>query len=80
VTAVRIDRRGRRVRVLAEATQTPQIELVDAQRKSDLFQHAFEADVMLLWRDSQGRARRPSRAFRLKRTRARPRLKVVAGD
>lgn len=77
VTGVRVDRRGNRVRLLVQAPSVPQVELWDAERKADLFQSAFGTEVSLLWRDAEGRTRRPSRALGVPRPRARPRLKVV---
>jgi exopolyphosphatase/guanosine-5'-triphosphate,3'-diphosphate pyrophosphatase len=59
-----------RLRLDIEATVNPEVELADADRKSDLFKRAFDTELELIWRQSQERGRLvPPRP---------PRLQVVA--
>ena len=60
-----------RLRMSLEASALPQVELADAQRKSDLFRKAFGTDVELAWRRTRS-PRKPAAPPRV------PRLHVVA--
>jgi hypothetical protein len=50
-----------------EAAGTPEVERADAERKSDLFQKAFDTELELVWRNPQehGRVVSPRRNHRL---------------
>ena len=60
-----------RVRLEISARVAPEVELGDAERKSDLFRRAFDKDVELIWRRQQTRATSSVRG---------PRLHVVAAS
>jgi exopolyphosphatase/guanosine-5'-triphosphate,3'-diphosphate pyrophosphatase len=60
-----------RVRLEINARVAPEVELGDAERKSDLFRRAFDKDVELIWRRLQTRATTSVRG---------PRLHVVAAS
>jgi exopolyphosphatase / guanosine-5'-triphosphate,3'-diphosphate pyrophosphatase len=71
ITGVKVRALRGRLRLSLDAPRSPQVELADAERKSDLFRRAFKTDVELVWRPA--RARRKVVSTRV------PRLQVVAG-
>jgi exopolyphosphatase / guanosine-5'-triphosphate,3'-diphosphate pyrophosphatase len=71
VTGVKVRSLRSRVRLSLEAAARPDVELADADRKSDLFRRAFGTDLELAWRPSRSR-RKVDSAPRA------PRLHVVA--
>ena len=71
VTQAKVRAVGDRLRINLEAAAAPQVELADAERKSDLFRRAFRTDVELAWREPRARRKVGAPAV--------PRLQVVAG-
>jgi exopolyphosphatase/guanosine-5'-triphosphate,3'-diphosphate pyrophosphatase len=57
VTALKLRVLHGRVRVNLEANAFPEIEQIDAGRKSDLFRNAFGTDVELVWRPLRSRSK-----------------------
>jgi len=57
VTAIRARSLGGRLRLDVEASTAPDVELADAQRKSDLFKKAFDTELELVWRHPLKRGR-----------------------
>jgi exopolyphosphatase/guanosine-5'-triphosphate,3'-diphosphate pyrophosphatase len=55
VTAVKLRAIRNRLRLSIEAPTSPQVECADAQRKSDLFEKAFDTKLELVWRPARGR-------------------------
>jgi exopolyphosphatase/guanosine-5'-triphosphate,3'-diphosphate pyrophosphatase len=71
VSAVRTRALRNRLRLDIEAVGAPEIERADAERKSGLFQKAFETELELVWRN-------PQEHRRVVGPRRSPRLHVVA--
>jgi exopolyphosphatase/guanosine-5'-triphosphate,3'-diphosphate pyrophosphatase len=71
VSAIRPRALRNRLRLDIEAADAPEVERGDAERKSDLFQKAFDTELELVWRNPQEHGR----AVGLRRG---PRLHVVA--
>jgi len=55
VTAVKLRAIKNRLRLSIEAPTSPQVECADAQRKSDLFEKAFDTKLELVWRPVRSR-------------------------
>jgi exopolyphosphatase/guanosine-5'-triphosphate,3'-diphosphate pyrophosphatase len=55
VTAVKLRAIKNRLRLSIEAPISPQVECADAQRKSDLFEQAFDTKLELVWRPARSR-------------------------
>ncbi|MDQ3209271.1 MAG: Ppx/GppA family phosphatase [Gemmatimonadota bacterium] len=70
VSAIRTRALRNRLRLDIEADGTPEVERVEAERKSDLFRKAFDTELELAWRNPQEHGRVAGTP--------RPRLHVVA--
>jgi exopolyphosphatase/guanosine-5'-triphosphate,3'-diphosphate pyrophosphatase len=71
VTGVKVRALRGRLRLSLQSNASPQVERLEAERKSDLFTKAFNTDVELVWVRPRTRQRAPA-------TPTRPRLHVAA--